>query len=252
MTAPRIIATVEARMTSTRLPGKVLLRAAGQPLLQTLIQRLQRVWALDGIVLATTTNAADDPVAALGQTAGISVFRGSEFDVLGRVCGALDAAQADVCVEITADCPLLDPAIAAEAIAAYLATADRHAYVSNSDPHRSVPAGLDVQVFSADALRQLDHETDDPADREHVSYGFYRPEADAHWRPRFITHDICAAAKDVLVTLDYPADYELIRRAHEELSAHTEDYGAQELIDWVRSHPVLHAACRHARSDAAA
>ncbi len=244
----RIVATVEARMTSTRLPGKVLMPAAGQPLLQILVQRLQRVPALDEIVLATTGRPTDDAVAALGQASGVSVFRGSEHDVLNRVRGALDHAQADICVEITGDCPLIDPAIVSETLDAYLETRDSHCYVSNSDPHRSVPAGLDVQVFSADALRQVDATTTDAADREHVSRAFYRPESSDRWTPRFITHQSCIGAEDLLVTLDYAADYELIRRLHEDVSPATPDYGAAEVVAWVHAHPGLHDACRQVRT----
>jgi len=154
-----------------RLPGKVLLPAAGRPLLQILIERLRRAPGLDGVVIATTVNASDDPVAALGERLGVGIFRGSEGDVLGRVCGALRASRADVCVEITGDCPLIDPAIVGEALTEFLSTRDVHPYVSNSAPHRSVPAGLDVQVFFAEALFQLEATTGDPEDREHVSYG---------------------------------------------------------------------------------
>lgn len=248
MTNPRIVATVEARMTSSRLPGKVLMPAAGQPLLEVLLQRLRKAPGLDGIVIATTTNAADDPIAGVGDRLGIDVFRGSEDDVLGRVCGALRSAEADICVEITGDCPLIDPVIVQEAIDAFLATSDTHPYVSNSDPHRAVPAGLDVQVFFAEALFDLESQTTDPADREHVSLGFYRPESKDTWCPRFITHASCADAQDLLVTLDYAEDYELIRRLHEALVDDEPDYGARQIIDWIRRHPDLQAACRQCRA----
>jgi len=95
-------------MTSTRLPGKVLMPADGKPLLQILIERLQRVSGLDEIVIATTENSTDNPASGLGKHLGVGVFRGSDDDVLGRVCGALRAAQADICVDITGDFPLMD------------------------------------------------------------------------------------------------------------------------------------------------
>ncbi len=243
----RCVATVEARMTSSRLPGKVLLPAAGKPLLQILVERLGRAPGVDAIVIATTTKASDDPIEALGRSLGIGMFRGSEDDVLGRVAGALRASQADVCVEITADCPLVDPGIVEETLVQFMRTRDRHPYVSNSDPYRAVPAGLDVQVFFADALYELERQTTDPDDREHVSYGFYRPESGHRWRPRFITHPSCAGGEDVLVTLDYPEDYALIRRLHEELELVTPRYGAGEIIAWARAHPDLHERCRAAR-----
>lgn len=234
-------------MSSTRLPGKVLFPAGGKPLLQILVERLRCAPGLDGVVIATTSNASDNPIVEMGRAMGVAVFRGSEEDVLGRVCGALRASQADVCVEITGDCPLIDPQIVGEALAEFLKTRDQHSYVSNSDPHRSVPAGLDVQVFSSEALYQLECERNDPEDREHVSYGFYRPESGNRWNPRFITHPSCAGGEDLLVTLDYPEDYDLIRRLHEELSPDRPRYSASDIVAWVRAHPEFQERCRAAR-----
>jgi spore coat polysaccharide biosynthesis protein SpsF len=246
---PRIIATVEARMTSRRLPEKVLMPAAGQPLLGVLVERLKRAKGLDGIVVATTTNPTDDAVAALGARLGVGVFRGSEQDVLGRVCGALKAADADICVEITGDCPLIDPVIVTEAIDEFLRTEAVHPYVSNSDPHRSVPAGLDVQVFHADALHRLAEQTNDPADREHVSFGFYREESAGRWTPRFIKHPSCVGGEHLLVTLDYREDYEMIKALHEDLYRSVPQYGASDIIRWINAHSEMHDACRSVRAE---
>ena len=242
------VATVEARMTSSRLPGKVLLEAGGRPLLAVLIERLRRAPGVDAVVVATTVNAADDPIAALAERLDVGVFRGSEHDVLGRVCGALRKSGADVCVEITGDCPLVDPRLVGEALDAFVATRDVHPYVSNSDPYRAVPAGLDVQVFSSEALYRLEAETTDPEDREHVSYGFYRPESADRWRPRFIRHAACEGAADLLVTLDYPEDYTLIRALHEALAPRDPLYPATDIVRWLRAHPELQARCRAVRA----
>lgn len=247
MNATRVVATVEARMGSSRLPGKVLMQAGGKPMLQILIERLRHVPQIDEIVIATTTSPGDDPIAALGKALDVRTHRGSEEDVLGRVHGALVASKADICIEITGDCPLIDPVIVGEALSAYLETPDIHPYVSNSDPNRSVPAGLDVQVFSAAALAQLASETDDVEDREHVSLGFYREAAADRWNPKFIDHPTCKGAEDILVTLDYREDYELLRSLHEDISADQPDYGAPEIIAWVRKHRDLHDACRRVR-----
>ncbi len=235
-------------MTSSRLPGKVLMPAGGQPLLAVLIERLRRVERIDQIVVATTVNSTDDPIVAIAQKMNAGWFRGSEEDVLQRVVECLRANNAGICVEITGDCPLIDPVIINEAIDAYAAGADRHFYVSNSDPHRSVPAGLDVQVFAASALYELDGETTDAADREHVSYGLYRPESGDRWKPLFIKHPGAAGGEDLLVTLDYREDYELIKSLHEELSPRTPRYGAPEMIDWIRAHPEFHEPCVRVRS----
>lgn len=235
-------------MTSSRLPGKVLMTAGNKPLLQILIERLKGAPSLNDIVVATTTNTADDPVVALARNQGVLVFRGSEEDVLGRVCGALRMSSADVCVEITGDCPLVDPLIVEEAISEFHSSCDTHSYVSNSDPSRSVPAGLDVQVFFADALYHLEQESSNPEDREHVSLGFYRPENHGRWNPRFITHRSCIGAEHLLITLDYREDYELIKKAHEELTAEFSNYGASQLINWLDAHPEMQLKCRSIRS----
>ncbi len=245
----KVVATIEARMTSSRLPGKVLMTAGGQPLLAILIGRLRKVRRVDQIVVATTVNATDDPIVTVAQEAGAEVFRGSEEDVLQRVTGCLKANAADICVEITGDCPLLDPRIVDEMLDAYEANAGRHFYFSNSDPHRSVPAGLDVQVFPASSLHELDRETTDPEDREHVSYGLYRPESGDRWKPLFIKHPGAVGGEDLLATLDYREDYELIRALHEDVSRQDPDYGASEIIDWIRTHPEYHEPCRRVRSE---
>lgn len=243
----KTVATIEARMTSSRLPGKVLMPAGGKPLLQILIERLGRVPELDEIVLATTINQTDDPVAALGQKLGVTVFRGSEDDVLERVCGALRQSAADICVEITGDCPLIDPAIVSHALAEYLKTRATHAYISNGHPETGVPPGLNAQVFSAQDLFSLSAEASDPLDREHVSYGFYRPESGGRWNPRFITSPGCEGASRLLVTLDYQEDYLQIKRLHEELSAMGDDYSAEMIISWLRAHPEMQEACWNVR-----
>ena len=239
-------------MTSSRLPGKVLMPAGGKPLLQILIERLQCVERLDAIVIATTVNDTDDAISALAERIGVGVFRGSEEDVLGRVCGALRANQADVCIEITGDCPLIDPHIVSETLSEFLRTRDRHPYVSNSDPYRAVPAGLDVQVFSTAALYQLSAETSDALGREHVSYGFYRRESGNRWRPRFLVHASCRGSEDILVTLDYLEDYELIKHIYEDLSSRNPCFTAPDIVAWVRSHSDLHERCRRVRQNSAA
>jgi spore coat polysaccharide biosynthesis protein SpsF len=235
-----VIATIEARMTSTRLPGKVLMRAGGKPLLQILIERLLVATSLHGIVVATTTNATDDPIVELAQHLGVAAFRGSEDDVLGRVCGALDSMKSDVCVEITGDCPLIDPAIVDCVVGEFFRTYPTHEYVSTGE---GVPSGLDVQVFAAAALHVLHDTSPDALDREHVSYGFYRDDRRDRWKPRWITPPSCVDGAGLVMTLDYPEDYELLRHAHEALAAHAPLYSAVDLIAWVRSHPELEEPC---------
>ena len=144
MDKPRIVAISQARMTSTRLPGKVLMPAAGRPLLAHHLDRLSRTPGLDAVVLATTVNAADDPVAACAESLGVQVFRGDEQDVLGRFAGAAALARADLVVRVTADCPLIDPALIGRLIAAFR---DDPSLDYLSIDSTRYPRGLDAEIF---------------------------------------------------------------------------------------------------------
>ena len=126
----RTIATIEARMISSRLPGKVLLPASGMPMLQHLIKRLRAVPSLDGIVLATTVNETDNPLEEFASDMGISCFRGSEEDVMSRVIGAASSVHAELIVEITGDSPFVDCDVIDQTIEMYLS--GNCDYVSNT------------------------------------------------------------------------------------------------------------------------
>lgn len=238
------VATIEARMTSSRLPGKMMLPIAGEPVLAVLIDRLKQVWELDAIVLATTGNSADDILVEVAQRKGIKVFRGSEEDVLGRVVGALDSVGAEVCVEITGDCPLIDPGVVSTMIVEFHATRGLNTYVANTTgPTLGVPHGLDVQVFEADALRQIASEVINPETREHVSLPFYQSDGAVRWQPRFISFFPEELCRRVWLSLDYREDYELIRKVHETLYGAERIYGAKAMIDMCLAQPDLTRAC---------
>ncbi|MGH8548836.1 MAG: cytidylyltransferase domain-containing protein, partial [Methylococcales bacterium] len=147
----KIVATVEARMASSRLPGKVMLPAAGSPMLLHLIKRLKQVESLDDIVLATTANPADDVLIEFAKRECIFFFRGSENDVMERVVGAADSVHADLVVEITADCPIIDPLIVEQLIQMFLH--NDCDYASNVIA-RSYPIGMDTQIFPLAVLKR--------------------------------------------------------------------------------------------------
>ncbi len=160
------VAIIQARMTSSRLPGKVLANLAGKPLLERMIVRVQRSQRLNGIVVATTVNTIDDPVVALAQRMGVAIFRGDELDVLGRICAAAASVNADPIVRLTADCPMADPAVIDAALTLFeKGGAD---YLSNCN-RRTFPDGLDVEVISASALAIANREARNPELREHVT-----------------------------------------------------------------------------------
>lgn len=165
-----VTCVVQARMGSTRLPGKVLAEVGGQPMLALMLDRLAPL-AVDALVVATSDAAIDDPVAAVAAASGAHVVRGSVLDVLSRFDAALDAHPADLLVRLTADCPLADPAVVAEAIEAHRRLGS--AYTSNTLV-RTFPDGLDVEVVQASALRAAVAEAASPEEREHVTPFVYR------------------------------------------------------------------------------
>jgi spore coat polysaccharide biosynthesis protein SpsF len=157
---------IQARMTSSRLPGKVLADICGKPSLQHMLERVSRAKKVNNIIVATTVNATDDPIVELCNQLGYKVFRGDEIDVLGRFLQAAELENSEVVVRLTADCPMVDPTIIDEVIGVYnLGDFD---YVSNCN-ERTYPDGLDVEIFSISALREADENVISSFGREHVT-----------------------------------------------------------------------------------
>jgi spore coat polysaccharide biosynthesis protein SpsF len=202
----RVIAVVQARMTSARLPGKVLAEIDGQPALRLLVHRLRRAKGLDGIVVATSDHPSDDPVAALVEALEVPLVRGPLEDVLERYRIASEAIECDAVVRITADCPLMDPAVVDLVVDRWRSGTE--AYVANIIEPRTFPVGLDVEVVSRSALEAAAAEANEPYDREHVT-PFVRSRPD-RFPQAAVTLD--PPAGDVRVTLDTTRDLELLRR----------------------------------------
>lgn len=169
----RILIVVQARMTSTRLPGKVLKKVLGKPLLEYQLERLKRVSNVDDVVVATTTNLTDDPIVTLCNQLNVSSYRGSEEDVLSRYYESAQLFDADVVVRITSDCPLIDPMVVDQVIHAYCLASPAKDYVANC-LERTYPRGMDTEVFSFRVLKQIHVQATSKADREHVTPYIYR------------------------------------------------------------------------------
>ena len=228
----RVVATIEARMTSSRLPGKVMMQALGRPMLAHLTSRLKAVPSIDEIVLATTVNSADDVLVDFANKDGIKVFRGSEEDVLARVIAAGESAGAEVLVEITGDCPVIDPDLVEQTIQMYF----HHEvdYASNSIVS-SYPDGMETQVISMAALKDAAARTNDPLDREHVSlYLWQRPE---QYR---IVHLVAPPSlhwPGLGLTLDEPGDYLLLSKIIEALASENPLFTCLDIIRLLKSKP---------------
>lgn len=171
----KTVAIIQARIGSSRLPGKVLAAVESDSVLGHTVRRARAIAGVDEVVVATTTAPGDDAVIAEAARLGVAVTRGSEHDVLGRYVAAAAAHAADVVVRITSDCPLLDPAVSARVVAALharLAAGPRADYASNTIERRD-PRGLDTEAFTVDALRRADAAARAPREREHVTLYMY-------------------------------------------------------------------------------
>ena len=199
-----VLVVVQARMGSTRLPGKVLADLGGRSNLAFMLARLERLDSAR-VVVATSTMPGDDAVADVARDAGVDVIRGSESDVLGRFVATLDAFPSDTVVRLTADCPLTDPSLVSEAVDLFRrAGAD---YCSNTLV-RTFPDGLDVEVVSAAALRQAAEFVVDQSEREHVTpFVYRRPE-----RYRLVALRGQDRLGDERWTIDTPEDIERVRQ----------------------------------------
>jgi spore coat polysaccharide biosynthesis protein SpsF len=168
--AVKITIIIQARMGSTRLPGKVLMDLRGRTVLARVVGRLRRATRVDEIVVATTDCVADDAIVRECSRLGVSTFRGSEVDVLDRYYQAARLFAAGIVVRITSDCPVIDPQLVDETICIF--HQQRGDYASNAFP-RTYPRGLDTEVFTIAALEQAWRDAREPYEREHVTPYFY-------------------------------------------------------------------------------
>lgn len=228
------IATIEARMTSTRLPGKVLMEACGKPMLELMVERVRRSALLDDVVVATTTNKEDDKVVEMCDRIGCMYYRGSETDVLLRVLEAAQSVSADVIVELTGDCPCIDWRHIDYLLKYYL----EHDYdfVANNT-EQTFPDGFDIRIFSTKELAGVNAATKDLKDHEHVS--IYFPNNQDKFRCYNWVADTWENRPGYAVTLDEKGDYELIKRIFEALYPNDPDFKCSDVIKFIDEHQDL-------------
>lgn len=223
---------VQARMTSTRLPGKILKEVLGKPLLEYQVERLRRVRNADKIVIATTTNNTDEPVVSLGGRLAVPVYRGPENDVLARYHGAARAYGAGLVVRVTSDCPLIDPGVIDRVIGFYHEHKDAYDYVSNT-LQRTYPTGMDTEVFPFTVLDEAYREALDAAEREHVTPFIYR-------RPERYRIGQVIAYNDTSRhrwTVDTPEDFELVRRIIEVIYPENPAFSLYDVLNLIDRNP---------------
>ncbi len=238
----RVVAIIQARMGSTRLPGKVLKDLAGDTVLARVVNRTRRAKLLDEVVVATTTEAADESIVAECERLKVAAFRGSETDVLDRYYQAAQKCSADAVVRITSDCPLMDPELVDHTVRAF--EADGADYATNSLVV-TYPRGLDVEVFTTDALRRAWKEAQKEYQRIHVTPYFYEGEG------KFKIVSLAAPAdfSNYRWTLDTSEDLQLLRTIYEHFGGR-DDMSWREVLAFVESKPELAAINSNVRQKA--
>jgi spore coat polysaccharide biosynthesis protein SpsF len=237
--SPRIVTVVQARMASTRLPGKVLLPLAGKPLLVRMVERVQAAVLSGTVVVATSINPEDDVLAELCRAEDLLCYRGDPEDVLDRHYRAGQALEATTVIKIPSDVPLIDPRVIDRVISYYLAHEGDYDFVSNLHP-ASYPDGNDVEIMTMPALETAWREATRPLEREHTTPYLWE-NAD-----RFRVGNVAwETGLDYSMshrwTIDYPADYDFISAVYQALYSPDRHFSLEDILAYLEAHPEVAA-----------
>lgn len=227
----KTVAIIQARMGSTRLPGKVLKKVLGKPLLEYQLERVKKSRLIDEIVVATTVKEQDQPIVDFCMEKGVSCYRGSEEDVLARYYEAAKAYEADIVVRLTSDCPVIDPGVIDRVIQAFLEDEEAD-YVSNT-LERTFPRGMDTEVFSFQALEQAFQSARMQSEREHVTPYIWKNSDRFSIKSVFHRDDLSIHRW----TVDTPEDFELIKKMIEHLYQVQRDFSMEDMLQLLDQHP---------------
>ena len=246
----KVVAIIQGRMSSSRLPGKILADIVGQPMLTRVFTRTSRATTLDDVLFATTTDASDDPVAEYCDFSGLPFTRGSLYDVLDRYYQAAKGAKADVIVRITADCPVIDPALIDNVVNTL--REDEYDFACNRLPppwHRTYPIGLDVEACTFKVLEQAWKKAQEPQHREHAMPYFYEG-VELTRQSRTLETGTSPRGYQIALlhhttdfgeyrwTVDTPEDLEFMRQVYSRFDGR-DDFTWKEVLDLVHDHPEL-------------
>jgi len=231
MPGNKIVAIIQAHIGSTRLPGKVLLDLAGEPMLARVVNRIQRAKTPEEVVVATTVNPADAAIVRLCGERGWPCFRGSEEDVLDRYYQAARRFGGDAVVRITSDCPLIDAGIVDRVVQKFLDRQPEVDYASNTLPPRTFPRGLDVEVMSLTALERAWREDDSLAWREHVTPYIYRHPEEFKLHP--VANDVDYSY--MRWTVDTAEDLGFVRKIYEHFG--NDRFSWRDVLRVLEEHP---------------
>jgi spore coat polysaccharide biosynthesis protein SpsF len=248
----KVVAIIQGRMSSSRLPGKILADIAGQPMLTRVFIRASRSATVTETIFATTTDPSDDPVAEYCDFSGIPFTRGSLFDVLDRYYQTAQGAKADVVVRITADCPLIDPALIDDVVNSVISDQSTVDFAANRLPppwNRTYPIGLDTEVCTFSALELAWKEAKEPQHREHVMPYFYEGvklitenrSRQTGISPRGYNIALLHHTTDFgdyRWTVDTPEDLEFMRQVYSRFDGR-DDFSWKKVLDLVHNEPQL-------------
>ena len=229
-----VVAAIQARMGSTRLPGKVLVSISGRPTIQRIAERLAVCQELDAVAVSTSVEARDDVIANRAVQLDLVCVRGSEADLIERLGRTAERTGADALVRITADCPLVDPALVDRVVGVWRRSAGRLEYVSNVFPP-TFPDGLDVEVLSRTVLERLDREVSDPFFRESLTA--YIREHPAAFEIANLEHP--EDLSRLRWTMDYPEDLAFVEAVYRRLGPQGEIFGMEDLLRLLEWSPEL-------------
>jgi spore coat polysaccharide biosynthesis protein SpsF len=227
-------AIVQARVGSTRLPGKVLAPVLGRPLLAWLLDQARAASRVGRVAVATSVDPADDPIEALCRTAGVACVRGSATDVLERYARAAAALDCATVVRLTGDNPLVDPALIDAVVE--LRRAGGYDYAASTmPPGGTCPHGMDVEVFTREALERARGAARLPSEREHVTFHFWKNPDRFRTARLELERDLSAWR----LTVDHPQDLEVVRRVIEALAPSGRPFRLERVAAWLEAHPEV-------------
>jgi len=233
----KIVATIQARMGSSRLPGKVLLESGGKPFLLRQIERIRRSKLINHIIVATSIESGDDEIVRLCEENEIDVFRGSENDVLGRVSQSLFAYRGWVHAEFVGDAPYIDPQIIDEVVGYYLRNMENFDYVSNG-MEITYPNGSELNVYDVDTILECNDRVskDDPL-REHVDIHIYKS---SQYRCANLKAPKGLNRPDLFIELDTKNDFDVLKRIGDHFKeAGKDDFSLSDIITFLNENPAI-------------
>jgi len=230
----KIVAIVQARMGSARLPGKTLMEISGKPMLEHVIDRVKQASTIEHIVIATTTQDEDLKIVELANKLGVDVYTGSEDDVLDRYVKVAEKVKADIIVRVTGDCPLIAPSVIDEMVQYHLKT--RSEYTGNAAT-RSFPRGLDIEVMTFAAIKKAHELSTSRHHREHVTSFIY--ENPNMFKIENLKASGALCAPEFRLCVDTKEDLALIRRIYEEFYLPDGFVQIEAVIEFLRSNPEL-------------